>query len=282
MPVDSAGKSENGDIPSKGVLYIATGDEYVSEVFESVKTLKRETDLHCTLITDAAIEHELIDETLYGENPEHRPDNSYKLYHLHESPYDRTLFLDSDTYIDEDISGLFDALDQFDLGVTHAPVRNTDRLPELPSWFPEYNCGVMLYERNESVLRFFEQWRDNYEEMGFVQDQPSFRQTLFANDNLRYFTMLREYNVRFWPGYVDESVKIVHTHLDNEMIASELQAIDGPRVYYYDENEIVIKQNRKNVFMRAADLARRGRESIRENGIASTMTKGLGLLNRKL
>jgi len=256
--------------PERGVLYIATNDRYVNEVFESVETLKRETDLHCTLITDEQYEHDLVDEIVVEDNPEDRPDSAYKLYNVHRSPYERTLYLDSDTHVRSDVSSLFDVLDDFDLALTHAPVRNTDRLPDLPAWFPEYNCGVMLYDTG-ATRDLFAQWRRNYEEMSFDLDQPSFRKTLFESDDVEFFTLLREYNVRFWPGFVDEEVRIVHTHLDNRTIADAFARTSGPRAYYYHDNEIVIEQNTDSLRKRLVD-------SLRDDGIAATAAKALNRL----
>jgi hypothetical protein len=262
------------EIPIEGVLYIATNEQYVREVFRSAETLKEHTDLHCTLITDEPLDHDCIDLKIHGDNPPDRPDGYYKLNHIHRSPYDRTLYLDTDTYVREDISDLFAILDKFDLAVTQAPIRNTGRVSDIPAWFPEYNCGVMLFRTYDTGLEFFREWRENYDTMEFDQDQPSFRRTLFDRDDIRYFTMMREYNVRFWPGYVDERVKIIHTHYDNEAIATAFESTTGARAYHYDEDKnIVIETNRHSLSIRAKRLVVRARRSLREDGLVSTAKK---------
>lgn len=266
MPPNDDGDDTPTD-RERGVLYVATGEEYVDEVFQSVETLKQETDLPCTLISDAEYDHDLLDDVIVRENPDHRPDNSYKVYNIHESPYERTVYLDSDTYVRADISDLFGILDRFDLAVTHAPVRNTDRVADIPAWFPEYNCGVMVFDTAETQ-QFFDRWRENYAAMGNVQDQPAFRKTLFKSDDVDFFTLLREYNVRFWPGFVDEEVRVVHTHLDNEVISRAFQSTEGPRAYYFRNNEIVIKSNHDS-------LLKRARDSVQEDGLFSTAQKGI-------
>jgi len=273
--VRNDGKTDR-DAPQRGVVYIATGSAYVDEAIQSAQRLKQHTSLQCTLITNEPIEPSSIDNVIVNQNPSDRPDNSYKLYNLEHTPYSRTLFLDSDTYLRSDISDLFDILDRFDLAVTQAPVRNTDRLPELPDWFPEYNCGVMLYNNNRRIQQFLQQWQENYEGLGFVQDQPGFRKTLFENEDINYFTLMREYNVRFWPGYVDEEVKIVHTHLDNEYIAEQLQLVNGPRAYYFIDNErIRVRGNRENIVTRI-------KKSLRQRGIVSTVTSGVDVVRRRI
>lgn len=261
------------EYPKRGVLYIATNEQYVNEVYESAETLKRETDLHCTLITDEPREHELVDEVLVREPSDERPVEAYKSHNIADTPYEQTLYLDSDTYIKEDVTELFDILERYDLAMAQAPVRNTDRLPELPAWFPEYNAGVLLFNRKPG-RDFFAKWNDNYAELEFDQDQPSFRKTLYEAD-LEYFTLLPEYNVRFWPGFVDETVRIVHTHGDNEAIADAFQTTEGARAYYFRDGDVVIKKNRTS-------LTTRARESLRENGLLPTIRKGLGLVTRQL
>lgn len=273
MSVDNTGGTQAIDAEC-GVLYIATNEKFVQQAFRSAETLKRVSDVHCTLITDAEYEHDLIDNIVVEENPADRPDNAYKAYNIHKSPYDRTIYLDADTYMRTDISGLFDILDDFELAVTHAPVRNTGRINSIPEWFPEYNCGVMVYDTAETE-EFFQHWRDNYEELEFVQDQPSFRKTLFESDDISFFTLLREYNVRFWPGYVDEQVKILHTQWDNEAISEAFGETSGPRAYHYYDKELVIQSNRD-------PLLKQVRDSIEEDGVNQTIQKAIRRIRERI
>lgn len=101
------------------------------------------------------------------------------LYDL--SPFDRTIYLDSDICLLERIDELFEQLDQYDMmmakdvqsSITQARnlVRNGyDILPTLQSLeFPvdettvQYNSGVLAFCRNDRVSQFFQSYRQYFD-----------------------------------------------------------------------------------------------------------------------
>ncbi|MFC1830915.1 hypothetical protein ACFL0S_02710, partial [Thermodesulfobacteriota bacterium] len=104
---------------TRGVVYIATGEKFVEEALISAQSVRKcMPEMAIVLFTDLA---ELVD------NPP-EPVNSVvllsdvrkscldKMYPLLDTPFDRTLFLDTDTYVCDRIDELFEVLDHYDIG----------------------------------------------------------------------------------------------------------------------------------------------------------------------
>ena len=70
-----------------------------------------------------------------------------------QSPFEKTLLLDTDTYVCADISDLFAILERFDIAMTHErPYR--DDFPAssgVPDAFVEFNQGVIAFRRSYEV-----------------------------------------------------------------------------------------------------------------------------------
>ena len=129
------------------------------------------------------------------------PHRRSKVDYLSKTPFDQTLYLDTDTAFNTDIRDMFRVLERFDIAVCHAHRRNDPtRLGawriNLPQAFPQYNTGVMLYRKTPQVIRFLEDWSCYFKEAGFEQDQMTFRELLWLSD-LRMATLPPEYNVRY-------------------------------------------------------------------------------------
>lgn len=248
----------------QGVIYIATGRKYIDEVLKSAASLKAANpSIHVTAFSDEPINSPHIDHTVIIEGApqcERQPASVSgdsrriqavgqskgmlnKVYYMGRSPYERTLFLDSDTYVARDISDLFLLLDRFDIAVAHAPHR-TPRRPaerrrfqEIPPGFVVMNTGVILFKRSERTDGFFSDWlRLCQEEYVECNDQASFRAALYPA-GLRIATLPPEYNYRFRKRLcINGSLKILHgRHANLQLIARRASAmisrgIAGPLV----------------------------------------------------
>jgi len=150
-------------------------------------------------------------------NPHYRS----KVDYISQTPYERTLYLDSDTRIVADISEMFDLLNRFDIALAHGHKRakhkkdNSGKLIEkIPESFPQYNSGVILYKNSDEVRNFLKEWADNFHKAGFYKDQIALRYLLYMT-KLRLATLPPEYNIRFkkylkvW-NHKEVSPKILH------------------------------------------------------------------------
>jgi lipopolysaccharide biosynthesis glycosyltransferase len=231
---------------SKGVLYITAGEKYIQEACHSVASLKSNSpQLKATILTNTLIQNMDFDEQVLLKNP----DYSFldKVRNIYLSNYDRTLYLDSDTFICDDILEMFDLLDNFDIALSHAPGRfasgNNYHTYKMPESFPEMNGGVIMFKKSAKIDRFFENWlnfyskdielhRKNGNMKHNVHDQPSLRWALYAS-SLRIATLTPEYNCRFiFPSYISHKVKILHGR-DSDLIAlaKQINANLGKRVF---------------------------------------------------
>jgi len=191
---------------SNGILYIATGEKYIQAAMRSAGSARKYCpDIPIHLFTDAKgfEQHFVKNNDPFSsvgiiENPHHRSKVDYVVH----TPFDRTLFLDTDTALNADISPMFKILDRFDIAMTHAHHRSPSRLQRwravLPDSFPEFNTGVILYRKTPAVLQCLGEWGHHFIEAALDEnnDQTTLRELLWLSD-LRIATLPPEYNVRF-------------------------------------------------------------------------------------
>lgn len=203
----------------KGVFYIATGSSYINEAIKSAKSLKLHNQLPVTIHSDEHIETPVFDKTEILPNPQY--DFSDSLFTFESLPYDRTLFLDTDTYILGDITGIFSLLNHFDIAVAHNPYRNycnkDESNADIPDSFPQFNTGVVAIRKNSATKKMLDEWnRLFYDKYSFNMDynQPAFREAIYRSD-VRIATLPPEYNYYFtYPSYAGGPVKILHANHD--------------------------------------------------------------------
>lgn len=190
---------------SQGVLYIATGRKYILAAIESAKTVRNycpELPIHFfSDWQDHGFHFDMSPFPFYTVAAIENPHRRSKVDYLSKTPYDHTLYLDTDTALNADIRGMFGLLERFDLAMTHAHRRNAvERLATwrhaLPKAFPQFNSGVLLYRKNKMVIQFFDEWAGHFHNAGFRQDQTTLRELLWLSD-LRIATLPPEYNVRY-------------------------------------------------------------------------------------
>lgn len=191
---------------TKGVLYIFYGDpKYKNEAIVSAQSLKKFcSDIHITAFSDAKFESQYFDDVVLVKPTGVRS----KVDYIWDSPYEETLFLDSDVIINRDISDLFSILVKFDLGVAHDLARKREKyskmMPEykaIPYSFSEVNTGVISFKKNERTRELFELWKKyygRYQKRLFSScpwDQPSFRISLWKS-SASFYIFPQEYNIR--------------------------------------------------------------------------------------
>jgi len=234
---------------TNGAIYIITQDpRYVGLLLTSAASLKRAMpDLPITVFSQFPVESSLFERV---EPAQPSRDGFYdKTRLIRNSPYERTLVIDADTYVREPVPELFSLLDHFDCAATHEEYVTTDwhnRYPriDIPSSFPEFNTGILMLKRSDRVTAMLEEWGKLYaqflrEKPGqAINDQPFFRVAAYYSD-VRIATLPREYNCKFrGQGHLNGPVKVLHGHvgfaLDTEFAskaAGALNASTKPRVY---------------------------------------------------
>ena len=215
-----------------GVVYFATGRQYINEAEESAKSVKANTSLPVTLFTDTTVRRSVFDEVRQITSASRSVGDSIPCDDAF--PYERNLMLDTDTYVTESLSELLDVLDKYEIAVCHAPGRKD--VSGVPDAITEYNTGVIAYRRSDGVQDFFSKWRDEYQSQvrrsGHVTNQGTFTKTLYHSE-LPFIVLPPEYNVRTQRGYLCGPAKIVHGRhpAGLKRLAECLNSTHSPRVF---------------------------------------------------
>jgi hypothetical protein len=248
----------------RGVVYSCAGERYASEALRSARSSLRHNDVpHLLFVSsDAAGEAEAAAEAEAGlfVTRFEPSDNAYvdKVANMRRSPFTRTIYLDTDTIVVDEILHLLLLLDHFELAVAHDPSRRGAADPQLPVAFCEFNTGVIAWRASEQIEAFMNSWQSTYSawlrdepfagaaqasarrrarrprgaatSWGGAADQPAFRRCAWDHD-VRLFVLAPEYNLRLGtPATVVDRVRVIHgRHPDVERLAAQINARTGPR-----------------------------------------------------
>jgi hypothetical protein len=189
---------------TRGVLYIAYGDLFVKEALFSAESVKAQCpDLEITMFSDRIVDSPFIDDCKVISVSHLRS----KIDYMDQSPYDLTIFLDTDTVINHDITDMFEILETFDLVAAHDLARKrkkySETIPEygkIPYSFSEVNTGVLAYRKSEHTKRLFRRWQEFFYKNYHISpwDQPSFRVAAWegCQRGLQMYIFPVEYNIR--------------------------------------------------------------------------------------
>ena len=238
---------------TSGYYYIAINDSSIGALVFSARRLREvDPDHPIAVTTDAPIPDEdkhlfahintvpsKIDMDNLRDYPQYPHQGFWgKCYYFYASPWDRTIFLDTDTYAVQRFDELFDAADTFDMAGAHCSGHHRGR--EEPPYFTMINTGVILYRRCEAVAAFMADWWKNQ----LIQfpdpfDQSPFLQTLWEHrERIKFLTLPAEYNFRFiFPMYAWGPVKIMHGRFDGvPEAAKKINSINcTSRVWYWND-----------------------------------------------
>ena len=147
-----------------GVLYIAFGEQYRHEALTSIASLRRfHPHLPCCIITDSEFGERPTDVEVILREPEIEQPFRAKPRYLRESPFDRTLFLDTDTTVVGAVEPLFYLLDRFDIGLHMHPHYRTYGTYERGGYLSTANTGVVLFRRCAAVTEMFDRWLEAFD-----------------------------------------------------------------------------------------------------------------------
>ena len=250
---------------TKGIIYIATGKQFVDEAIVSAASLKKHMpNLPITLFSDLDVKSSYFDNVIKIKNPAYGFEDKVRCIGL--SPYDHTLVLDSDTYICDDFSELFDLLDKFDIAAAHVPFGRSPHIKGVSESFESLDGGIILFKKSSKVERFFSEWlrlylrdkkkghanlanttliktdKESYRKRmnsKGVFNEPSFKEALYKS-SLRLVTLTKVYDLRGRYGYVNGAVKIIHTRRGNfnsfNSIDKIINHFIGPRLYMWKDS----------------------------------------------
>jgi len=190
---------------SAGILFVAYGDErYLIEARASIEHIEK-------------IWPEVPIELLTGKMTS--PHMLGKIQGIRETPFDRTLFLDTDCWLVEPVPELFEVLNNFDLAVSLCDWRYIYQI-DVPDCFTLVSNSQFAYLNNDRVQSLLGDWERRFlldharlrgrshPDLPWFHSLPSWTEALYHSD-VRFAVLGQEY---FWTGtgYVQQKVKIVH------------------------------------------------------------------------
>lgn len=272
---------------TQGIIYYATGERYLKEATLSARSVKNEMPgTSVAVFTDQETTSPVFDEIVTIESKDHP--FLHRIRCFQETPFDKTLYLDTDTYMAGNVSELFELLDVYDIGMSYVPAYDpkareslTDEVPEA---FPLLNCGVILYTKSDGVLSLFKEWEELYRET-FDQtatDQPALRELIYYWDG-DLFVLPPKYNCRFdFPGTKAGRAKILHGRHDGVNMAKMAEQLNKTReqVVFTGNNHRRIIRDRALFASwsypppsRIMRLINKSVKSVKQDGPASTCRK---------
>jgi hypothetical protein len=146
----------------EGVIYLVSGPRsYLGELRTSVLSLRRhEPDLPVTVFSTYGIRRDLRVDHVPYDNELHPLQQKVDV--LARSPYERTLFLDTDTTVLGPIRPVFGYLDANGFAVAHASLADYSvRPPKLSAMVDptQYNTGVLCFDDSPGTTRLLERWK---------------------------------------------------------------------------------------------------------------------------
>ncbi len=234
---------------TKGIIYTAGGKQrYIDEAIYSAKSVKKHNkSIGTTLFTSFKhVNSRYFDNIIYQEPIKHP--QKYKIENMLNSPYEHTLYLDSDTKIVANIEELFDFLLIYDLGVTNRVKCEWNEHPVFIDYIDErcYNGGFLLFNNSEKVKTFIKAWsekmnrnKDEDIRTGTVTGDQFPLNELFFDENLpdklgiKYVILPNKvYNARPWlwkQAKIDgeyNNIKIFHaSNLNKSLLATVIENI---------------------------------------------------------
>ena len=190
-------------IKDEGFLYIAFKKNFLEEAIFSALSLKKNTKKKIAIFTNIN-DHRLsnIFDFIGIINP---TNIRSKVEFVSKSPFKKTIYLDSDTFVKNNIDDIFEILNNFDVAgcIDSARKRKyiSDKIKEysiIPYSFSEINGGVLAFKSNKKVNFFLRMWKNLFfkylnETSGW--DQPSLRIALW-NSKVKLHILPPEYNIR--------------------------------------------------------------------------------------
>lgn len=218
---------------SKGVLYIATGKRFLDLALISYHYLRKvEPEIKVAVYTDhknfeEASKYFSIVKCL--ENPSYSYND--KIDGLAKSPFEKTIFLDSDTIpIRKFSQQVFHALDYYSVVARSGMGFNLEwERTNYPECLTQFNTGVIAFNSSKCVS-LFNTWKKIRTENTESHDQPSFRAAILE-EKIHIGELSASYNY-LDSNFLVDTVKIIHcVSYKREMINPRLRKQLIDKVY---------------------------------------------------
>jgi hypothetical protein len=218
----------------RGIAYFAIGRAFVQEAQASAATVRDQMgQIPIAITTDCDVDRTLFDVVLRPDGVGTTP--RQRIYAVSASPFDRTIALDTDTFLTRPLWELFELLDEFDLAMAVDPryrVTEQNELDGVPAAYPRWNAGVIAFRRSAETSALIQAWARTYDEMKRFPDQPSLRVAAYRS-SARIAPLPVAYNCRLpYPSVARGIVKILHGRpAEIEAVRHRINAAQGIRAF---------------------------------------------------
>lgn len=268
----------------RGILYLAKGQKVASEAVISASQLKNlMPDIPVTVVTDREIQTGPFDNIIHDEREFSKED---KPYWLKRTPYEDTLYLDSDIWVERPVYDIFELLEEFDIGVAKDPAEPhifyTDASRDnVPTSFPELNTGVIIFEKNTRMTHFCDEWMSKFTPSE-TRDQRPFRPAIYESD-VRMTLLPPRYNCMYRKSNaVNGPVKLFHgqlvergmNHVDTKEAVNRINSTVQRRCIIPYKNGIIIRP--------PLSLVDHAIQTLKQDGIRRVIRNSLSYLHKRI
>ena len=207
---------------NSGYLYVANKPKFVKEAMISAQSVRQFSKLPIGLVCieelATAEVYDFFDIVILKEELK-KYIYLAKIIGMQNSPFEKTIFLDSDTFVCSNIDSLFELLPMADIATTQEKsYHTTNHIKDIKfkNIIPEFNSGVILFMKNEIIKTVLSDWLTICIENNIKNDMPGLREAILKNfKDVRYFILPEEFNSH---GYKSMTllygeVKIIHERL---------------------------------------------------------------------
>lgn len=191
-----------------GIIYVVVGDrKHTENALISAASVRKQNDrLGMTLFTDRkfeGIDYARFESVVLIERMTYLWGN--RMAAMLQSPYDKTLYLDADSYLLDDVEEMFGLLDRFDYAVSHGGNRMKRHEkavsegiidPAVPYAFAPLGGGTQLIRKNKKTNCFLRELLAESARKTYDDDQALIRKILWENRcGMAFYILPMEYRI---------------------------------------------------------------------------------------
>lgn len=200
-----------------GIIYIADGLGFAGQCVQSIKTMRTRCKVRPPIhvfTTNPEVFEDMKAWNVTTERIEPKPGLACKPASMGKTPFKRSLFLDTDTMVLNDLAWEpFRILDRFDFALCHAPTRGFQVMRKVPNCVPSWNSGVVFFNDSEQAKKVLRQYKRFKPTGPRTSDQAHLSNVLWKTKT-NVFTLPPEYNCRGRESGVPTPamLRIIHHH----------------------------------------------------------------------
>jgi len=156
---------------------------------------------------------------------------TYKYECMLDTPFERTIHMDCDTYVCDSFYEVFEMLDGVDFAAPFSPWYFGKRIFHVPRAFPELAGGFIAYNTNRRTFDMLEEAKGLVMSRDGGCDEPYLRVALYES-KVKFSVLPWEYNCVFLlPGILMNKAKVLHGKTNDIDPVKRCLTGDGPKLF---------------------------------------------------